>query len=126
MPQILQGRLAGPGRQPVPHVRDRDAAGGAAGHPDGSHPEPQPHRRRDGPDPLHRRGRPWATCPDSVFDPTRTLSYGSYDMAVGDRLAMMVPHNQYGMVVTLVLLILILNAMAIVLRSRVFRKLRGQ
>jgi phosphate transport system permease protein len=64
--------------------------------------------------------------PHSVFDPTRTLSYGSYDMAVGDRLAMMVPHNQYGMVVTLVLLILILNAAAIVLRTRVFKKLRGQ
>jgi phosphate transport system permease protein len=64
--------------------------------------------------------------PRSVFDPTRTLSYGSYDMAVGDRLAMMVPHNQYGMVVTLVMLILVLNAVAIVLRTRVFRKLRGQ
>jgi len=63
--------------------------------------------------------------PHSVFDPARTLSYGSYDMAVGDRLAMMVPHNQYGMVVTLVLLILLLNAAAIVLRTRVFKKLRG-
>ncbi|HSW01280.1 MAG TPA: phosphate ABC transporter permease PstA [Sedimentisphaerales bacterium] len=64
--------------------------------------------------------------PCSVFHPTRTLSYGSYNMAVGDRLAMMVPHNQYGMVVTLVMLILILNAVAIMLRTRVFRKLRGQ
>ena len=64
--------------------------------------------------------------PQSIFDPTRTLSYGSYDMAVGDRLAMMVPHNQYGMVVTLVMLILILNAVAIVLRTHVFKKLRGQ
>jgi len=64
--------------------------------------------------------------PKSLFDPTRTLSYGSYDIAVGDRLAMMVPHNQYGMVVTLVLLILCLNAIAIVLRARVSRKLRGQ
>lgn len=36
------------------------------------------------------------------------------------------PHNQYGMVVTLVALILILNAMAVVLRSRVVKKLRGQ
>lgn len=63
--------------------------------------------------------------PKSLFDPTRTLSYGSYDIAVGDRLAMMVPHNQYGMVVTLVLLILCLNAIAIVLRARLFRKLRG-
>ncbi|MCU0916114.1 MAG: phosphate ABC transporter permease PstA [Planctomycetes bacterium] len=63
--------------------------------------------------------------PRSLFDPTRTLSYGSYDMAVGDRLGMMVPHNQYGMVVTLVLLILILNGAAIMLRTRVFKKLRG-
>jgi len=64
--------------------------------------------------------------PKSIFDPTRTLSYGSYDMAVGDRLAMMVPHNQYGMVVTLIALILALNAVAIVFRSRVFKKLKGQ
>jgi len=64
--------------------------------------------------------------PRSVFQPTRTLSYGSYDMAVGDRIAAMVPHNQYGMVVTLIVLVLVLNALAIALRSRVFRKLRGQ
>ncbi len=64
--------------------------------------------------------------PDSIFDPTRTLSYGSYDMAVGDRLAMMVPHNQYGMVVTLIMLILILNTVAIILRWRVLKKLKGQ
>jgi phosphate transport system permease protein len=64
--------------------------------------------------------------PKSLFDPTRTLSYGSYDIAVGDRIAAMVPHQQYGMVVTLVLLVLCLNAAAIVLRSRVSRKLRGQ
>jgi phosphate transport system permease protein len=63
--------------------------------------------------------------PKSVFQPTRTLSYGSYDMAVGDRVSMMVPHNQYGMVVTLIVLILCLNAMAIVLRARVFKKLKG-
>ncbi|MDD5328322.1 MAG: phosphate ABC transporter permease PstA [Phycisphaerae bacterium] len=63
--------------------------------------------------------------PKSLFDPARTLSYGSYDIAVGDRLAMMVPHNQYGMVVTLVLLVLCLNAIAIFLRARMFRKLRG-
>jgi len=63
--------------------------------------------------------------PKSIFDPTRTLSYGSYDMAVGDKLAAMVPHNQFGMVITLVLLILCLNTVAIVLRSRVFKKLAG-
>ncbi len=63
--------------------------------------------------------------PKSLFDPTRTLSYGSYDIAVGDRLAMMVPHKQYGMVVTLVLLVLCLNAIAVVLRARIFRNLKG-
>jgi len=63
--------------------------------------------------------------PGSLFDPTRTLSYGSYVIAVGDRLAAMVPHNQYGMVVTLVALILLLNGAAIVLRARIHRKLRG-
>jgi phosphate transport system permease protein len=64
--------------------------------------------------------------PKSLFDSTRTLSYGSYDIAVGDRLAMMVPHNQYGMVVTLILLILCLNAVAIILRAKVFKRLKGQ
>ncbi len=63
--------------------------------------------------------------PQSLLDPTRTLSYGSYDMAVGDRVAMMVPHKQYGMVVTLIALILALNGIAIVLRGRAYKKLRG-
>ncbi len=64
--------------------------------------------------------------PKSLLDPTRTLATGAYDVAVGDRIAAMAPHQQYGMVVTLVLLVLCLNAAAIVLRSRVSRKLRGQ
>lgn len=63
--------------------------------------------------------------PKSLMDPTRTLSYGSYDLAVGDRLSMLVPHNQYGMVVTLVLLMLCLNAVAIFFRAKAFKKLRG-
>jgi len=63
--------------------------------------------------------------PDSIFEPTRTLSYGSYDIAVGDRLAMLVPHKQYGMVMTLVALVLTLNIIAIWIRSRSSRKLRG-
>jgi phosphate transport system permease protein len=64
--------------------------------------------------------------PKSIFQTTRTLSYGSWDMAVGDKLSAQVPHNQFGMVVTLVLLILVLNALAIILRSRVFKRLKGQ
>ena len=66
-----------------------------------------------------------APLPKSLFDQTRTLSYGSYDLAVGDRLSKLVPHNQYGMVITLVLLILCLNAIAIYMRARISRKLKG-
>jgi len=64
--------------------------------------------------------------PGSIMEPTRTLSYGSYDIAVGDRLAKLVPHKQFGMVMTLIALVLILNTAAIIIRWRVSRKLRGQ
>ena len=63
--------------------------------------------------------------PGSILEPTRALSYGSYDITVGDRLAMLVPHKQYGMVMTLVALVLTLNIVAIWIRSRSSRKLRG-
>jgi phosphate transport system permease protein len=65
--------------------------------------------------------------PGSIFSGgTRALSYSAYDVAVGDRVAMDAPHNQYGMIMTLVTLVLILNIVAILLRSRVAKKLRGQ
>jgi|GEM_PF-149331 len=64
--------------------------------------------------------------PNSIFKGgTRTLSYGAYDLAMNDRLASEVPHNQYGLTMTLILLVLILNIAAILIRSRVSRKLRG-
>jgi phosphate transport system permease protein len=65
---------------------------------------------------------PW---PGSPFKPCRALSYASYDMAISDKLASQVPHNQFGMVLMLVVLVLLLNVVAIVIRSRVARKLRG-
>jgi phosphate transport system permease protein len=72
----------------------------------------------------------WLQNPGSIFgwllQPTRALSYGSYDIAVGDRISMLVPHQQFGMVMTLILLVLILNITAIVIRSRMSKKLRGQ
>ena len=40
-------------------------------------------------------------------------------MAIGDKAGMTMPHNQYGMVMTLVLLVLLLNVSAIVIRWRV-------
>ena len=63
--------------------------------------------------------------PKSIFDPARTLSYGSYNIAVGDKIGMLVPHKQYGMVVTLILLIIGLNGIAIFLRAKIFRRLKG-
>lgn len=60
-----------------------------------------------------------------LFQPTRALSYGCYDITVGDRLAMRVPHNQFGMVMTLIVLVLCLNILAIVIRSRMSKKLQG-
>ncbi len=67
----------------------------------------------------------FGSIPKSLFSQTRTLSYGSYDIAVGDKIGMLVPHKQYGMVVTLILLIICLNVVAIVFRAKIFRKLKG-
>ncbi len=63
--------------------------------------------------------------PKSIFQPTRALSYGCYDLAVGDRIAMLVPHQQYGMVAALIMLVLCLNLLAILIRSKMSAKLRG-
>ena len=65
---------------------------------------------------------PWA----ALWRGTPTLSYSAYHLAVGDRLAAVVPHNQYGMIMTLILLVLVLNLVAIGLRWRLSRRLRGQ
>ncbi|HBT75904.1 MAG TPA: hypothetical protein DEB39_03045 [Planctomycetaceae bacterium] len=62
---------------------------------------------------------------DFLMQPTPVLSYAAYDMAVGDRLAEMVPYNQYGLVSTLILFVLLLNVAAIVLRGRITSKLKG-
>lgn len=62
--------------------------------------------------------------PESIFQPTRALSYSAYDMAVGDRIAMLVPHQQYGIVATLVMLVLLLNLVAILIRSKISKRLR--
>ena len=62
---------------------------------------------------------------NSLWEQTPVLSYSAYDIAVGDRLAEMVPYNQFGIVATLLLLVLLLNLTAILLRGRIARKLRG-
>ncbi|MFP3937507.1 MAG: phosphate ABC transporter permease PstA [Phycisphaerae bacterium] len=64
----------------------------------------------------------WAT---DLQDPTRCLPYSSYQFATSDRLASKAPHVQWGMIMTLVLLVLLLNLVAIVVRWRVSKRLRG-
>ncbi|MDR1964493.1 MAG: phosphate ABC transporter permease subunit PstC [Planctomycetaceae bacterium] len=60
-----------------------------------------------------------------LFQPTPILSYAAYDMAVGDRLAALVPYNQFGLVATLVLFVLLLNVTAMIFRARITAQLRG-
>jgi phosphate transport system permease protein len=74
---------------------------------------------------LWTAGAAFAAIPTSLLQPTRTLSYGSYNMAMVEPNASQAPHNQFGMVMTLVLLVLVLNLGAIILRGRLTRKLSG-
>lgn len=60
-----------------------------------------------------------------IDHPTQVLSYGSFEIVVGDITSMNLPHKQYGMVMSLILIVLILNLSAIIIRSRVSKKLRG-
>jgi len=64
--------------------------------------------------------------PRSLFEGSRTLATSGYYIAVGDKIGMMAPHKQYGLITTLIVLVLGLNILAILLRSRMSRKLRGQ
>jgi|WetSurMetagenome_2_1015567.scaffolds.fasta_scaffold23855_2 phosphate transport system permease protein len=66
----------------------------------------------------------WPLWP-GVAGGTPALSYTAYNIATMDTLGSQVPHNQYGVIMTLILLVLILNVLAIALRWRVARRLRG-
>ena len=63
--------------------------------------------------------------PENLAQPTKALSYGAYDIAIGDRIAELVPHQQYGMVAGLIMLVLVLNLTAIIIRHRLEVRLRG-
>jgi phosphate transport system permease protein len=64
---------------------------------------------------------PWQV----LSEPTPALPWNIYNLAAEHEAAARVVHVQYGMVATLVLLVLLLNLGAIILRARVARKLRG-
>ncbi len=57
--------------------------------------------------------------------PTQALPWNIYNLATEHAAVDEIRHVQYGMVLTLILLALLLNVTAIILRARVSRKLRG-
>ena len=57
--------------------------------------------------------------------PTPALPWNIYNLATEHEAVDEIRHVQYGMVLTLVILVLFLNAAAIILRARISRKLRG-
>lgn len=62
---------------------------------------------------------------ETLSKPTPALPWNIYNLATEHEAVDQIRHVQYGMVVTLVTLVLLLNATAIVLRARLARKLRG-
>lgn len=57
--------------------------------------------------------------------PTAALSWNIYNLCTEHEAANEIRHVQFGMVATLVLLVLLLNLFAIILRARIAKKLRG-
>lgn len=61
----------------------------------------------------------------TLSQPSPALSWNIYNLCTEHEAVDQIRHVQYGMILTLVLLVLLLNAAAIVLRARIARKLRG-
>ncbi|MBN1268888.1 MAG: ABC transporter permease subunit, partial [Kiritimatiellae bacterium] len=57
--------------------------------------------------------------------PTPALPWNIYNLATEHEAVDEIRHVQYGMVLTLVALVLLLNVSAIILRARISKKLRG-
>jgi phosphate transport system permease protein len=64
---------------------------------------------------------PW----QALSQPTQALPWSIFNLVTENRMADEIRHVQYGMVMTLIVLVLLLNVAAIVVRARVSRKLRG-
>ncbi len=60
-----------------------------------------------------------------LSEPTHALPWSVYTLCTEHQAVDEIRHVQYGMVFTLVLLVLLLNSTAIILRARISRKLRG-
>ncbi len=62
---------------------------------------------------------------DVLSSPTPALSWNIYNLASEHEAAAQIRHVQYGMVLALVSIVLLLNLSAIVLRARISKKLKG-
>jgi len=69
-------------------------------------------------------GRPLALW-QTLSQPTPALPWNIYNLATEHEAADEIRHVQYGMVLTLVALVLLLNIVAVILRARIQRKLKG-
>ena len=69
-------------------------------------------------------GKPLAIW-QTLTQPTPALPWNIYNLATEHEAVDEIRHVQYGMVLTLVVLVLLLNLTAIILRARISRKLRG-
>ena len=60
-----------------------------------------------------------------LSQPTPALSWNIYNLATEHEAVDEIRHVQFGMVATLVMIVLLLNLAAIVLRARVSKRLKG-
>jgi phosphate transport system permease protein len=69
-------------------------------------------------------GRPLAFW-QTISQPSPALSWNIYNLATEHEAVDQIRHVQYGMVLTLVSMVLLLNLTAIIIRARITKKLRG-
>lgn len=62
---------------------------------------------------------------DTFSSPTQALPWGIYNLATEHEAVDEIRHVQYGMVLTLISIVLLLNLTAIILRARISKKLKG-
>jgi phosphate transport system permease protein len=65
--------------------------------------------------------KPW----EAIYKPTPALSWNIYNLATEHEEMEAVLHVQYGMVTTLIVLVLLLNLAAIISRAKISKKLKG-
>ncbi|MBN1256569.1 MAG: phosphate ABC transporter, permease protein PstA, partial [Planctomycetes bacterium] len=68
---------------------------------------------------------PVLTPLETFSQPTQALPWSIYNLCTENQVVDEIRHVQFGMVLTLIAIVLLLNAIAIILRAKVERRLRG-